>query len=228
MAAAPTVNDYASGFDTSNTTSTVVTAPANAAGDEFFLFISSDAASQTFSDPTGLFTKVYNNVQVSGNTATFALFKKTSSGSEASTFNIDVGTSERQAWVIYAVRGGNNINAQGTNATGNSATATIPGFTTTVDNCLAFGAVITDGNTQPHGATADYISQVQTGSSTASTLGLQYLTKTTAGTVADNTCSLNISEQWLGISIAIEPTTGGLIRPNRMDGLGSFFRSMDG
>ena len=227
MPAAPTVNDYTFGFDTGNTTATVVTTPANAAGDELVLFISSDAGSQTFTDPTGLFTKEYNDVSLPSTAATFALFKKTSNGSEPSTFTFNLGTSERQSYVFYAVRGGNVVNVKGTNASGTGTTATIPGLTTTVDNCLVFGAVITDGDTQPHGTTTDYSNQVQTGSSTASTLGLQYMTKTTAGTVADNTCSLNASQEWLGISIAIEPASGGLIRTNRMDGLGNFHRGMD-
>lgn len=204
--AAPTVFDSNTGFNSGSVTTVVVTLPANASGDVIYISMVSDAPSQVFTAPAG-YSTLYSNVATSGGTSTAAVFYKASGGSEPSTVNVTVATSERQAWVAFTVRNDGGVNAQGTNATGSSGTATIPAVTTTLNDCLLIGIVAVDGSGQVISGWSAY-SLVQNASPAASggAIAVFSTTLATAGTqAAEATIALDAPEQWLGLSFAILP-----------------------
>lgn len=220
---APAIVASVSGFDTSNTTTSTVILPSFTDGDSLYLLIASDATSQTFSLPqdasassTG-FTALYSNVAIpaTSQTATFAVFYLTNAqhsrfafnGSDY-TLNAPVGTSERQAWWCISVSGDGGIDSQGTTATGNSATATIPAITTLTNNALVIGAILTDQVSTPHGTATGYTKIGEVSGTSAASVSAFYQAAPTAGAISSQTVSIS-SEQWAGISFAIKEVVTG-------------------
>jgi hypothetical protein len=211
MTAPTIVAGSTSGADAGNTTSTTVTAPTNIAGDVIYIAIASDLTSQTFTGPAG-FSTLYSNVDIPATspTATFAMFYKTSGGSEPGTYSVGVGTTERQAWVAFAVRGDGGVGVTGSpnNSGTGSTAASVPFVTTPAIDYLLIAVVATDvsaGLTTPMTPTAMTKLNEASGSSAAAVC-VCYEAATTAGTWPSNSgVTLNVAEQWLGVSFAIAP-----------------------
>lgn len=198
-------SSFITGFNSSNTTSYSVTLPTNSAGQTMYYAIASDAVSQTFTTPSGWSVKKSNvDIPATSPTATAALFYKVSNGSEPATITQVVGTSERQVWALWTVDSDGGFDADGTDTTGNSATATVPAVTTTSDNCLIWSVVFTDGVSTPHGTISGYTKLGEVSQASAASLSVFYIAQGTHGTQASQTVSIT-TEQWLGITFAIKP-----------------------
>jgi len=207
---------WSKGADAGNTTSTIVTLDPSAFndGDTVWIAIVSDAGSQVFTAPAR-FTALYSNVNVSGSTATLAVFyqRNISKALESFdgtnyTFAVGVATSERQSWICFATTGDGTIDVQGTTATGSSTAATIPTLTTTANADLVLGIVATDGTTTPHTSTGAYTKLDESAGVSAGSISIWYQTKSTAGAVAADTVNI-VNEQWAGVSFALAPSLGG-------------------
>lgn len=238
--ATPSIVGSNSGFDSANTTSVSVLLPDSqfSDGQTVYIAIASDApdASQ-FTTPTR-FSALYSNKQVAQAifNATASVFKQAnilkaneSFSSPNYSFTVACNTSERQAWWAFAVDNDGGIGAQGTDASASSSTATIPGLTTTANNSLVIGIVFGDQVATPLGSATGYTKLGEVSGTSAATVGVYYQTVATSGTtISDQTVSLGASRAWRGISFEIKGTSsGGLIYPARMDGLGRAFRGMD-
>ena len=202
---------YTSGADTSNTTTTHVTAPTNAAGDVIYIAIVSDAAGQTFTAPTG-FSTLYSNVNIPSTspTATFAVFYKTSTGSEAGPFDVGLGTSERQSWVAWTVHDDNGFDVTGTVNTGSTGTGASVNFVTTDQaDCLIIGIIATDGATTPH-TPASMTKLAESAGSSAGSISVHYEAAVSLGTwPSSSSVTINTSEQWAGVAFAIKGSPVG-------------------
>lgn len=237
---APSIYGSNSGVDTSNTTSESVLLPDSSFvdGQTVYIAIASDAVDSSQFGTVSRFSGLTANLQVAQAifNATARVYKQAniqkaneSFSSPNYTFTVPCNTSERQAWFVFAVDGDGGIGAQGTDASASSSTATIPGLTTTANNSLVIGIVFGDQVATPLGAATGYTKLGEISGTSAATVGVYYQTVATSGTViSDQTLSLGASRAWRGISFEIKAkATGGIMRPNKMDGLGSFFRVMD-
>ena len=200
----PTIVGYNSGVNTTDTNTSIVTTPTNAAGDLIFIAISSDPPEQIFTAPAN-FATIYPKVDIrsgASNKATFAMFFKQSNGSEPSTYSIPVSIADRQAWVAFTVRGANGIHAKGTVANGDGVTAVIPSVVTTVADCLLAGIIATDGNTTPHTGATNYTKYTEITASGASSISLWFESAPVAGTQGSDTVTIP-TEQWIGVALAL-------------------------
>jgi len=239
MTAPTIVSGATSGFDSAGTNSDTVLLPSTSFSDgqTVYIAIASDAPDASQFGTVSRFTPLTANLQVSQSifNATARVYKQANILKANETFNspnyeftVPINTLERQAWWVWAVDNDGGIGAQGTDASASSTTATIPGLTTTANNSLVIGIIFADQTTTlttPTGWTSvGVVSQTS-----AATVGLYYRSEATSGTViADQTSTLGTSRAWRGISFEIKSaTTGGIMRPNKMDGLGQFFRGMD-
>jgi len=205
---APSIN-FTPGFDqggsSGNETSTNIPSYPHTNGDVVHIAMVSDAASQVFTFPAG-YTKQYSDVSVNS-AATAVLARKTAS-SEPSSFNVTLGTSERQCYIAFSVTGDGGVNATGTSGTGTGSSATCPAVTTTVDDCLLIRFVATDisaGTTLPHGTMSGWTKLAEQDTGSGGALSIHYKVLTTHGTEASATVSLNVSEQWWAGTFAIAP-----------------------
>jgi hypothetical protein len=165
----------------------------------------SDPNGQAFGYPVG-FTELYQDESFQS-AASASVAYKTSGGSEGN-YSVTLGTSERQAWISFAVTGHNGINVSPVSSNGSSATATFPAMTTTANNCLGIRVVITDpsaGDTTPFGAMTGWTKLDEIFFTSAAGVGVYYKAIATAGTEASGTATLNVSEQWWTASFAIAP-----------------------
>jgi len=227
MTAPSIVSGATKGVDGANTTGTTVTTPTYNTGDAIFVPVASDPVSQTFSI-TG-FSNLYaaTDIPATSPTATAALLYKENASSEPGSYTLNVGTSERQAWQAFAVTNYGGIGAQGTNNSGSSATAQIPAITTTAANSLIVAVIFADQIGTPFGAASGYTKLDEISGTSAASVAVYYQTVATPQTIAAENVSMT-NEQWLAVVFEIKAkVTGGLIRPNKMDGIGMAFRGMD-
>ena len=237
---APSIYGSNSGVDTSNTTSeSVILADSSFVdGQTVYIAIASDAVDSSQFGTASRFSGLTANLQVAQAifNATARVYKQAniqkaneSFSSPNYTFTVPCNTSERQAWFVFAVDGDGGIGAQGTDQSASSSTATIPGLTTTANNSLVIGIVFGDQVATPLGSASGYTKLGEISGTSAATVGVYYQTVATSGTSTGNqTVSLGASRAWRGISFEIKSAvTGGIMRPNKMDGLGQFFKGMD-
>jgi len=146
------------------------------------------------------------------------MFYKTSTGAEAGPFNVGMGTIERQGWVAWTVHDDNGFDVTGTNVSGTGSTAaSVPSLTTTQDDDLFIGVVATDvsaGLTTPM-TPATMTKLAEAAASSAAAVAVFFETAATAGSWPSNTgVTLNVAEQWLGVSFAIKGVVAtGITRP---------------
>lgn len=202
MTTASIVNTV-SGNNTVNSTSAVVTLPTNASGDVIYIAIADDRPASTFTTPSG-YTAVRDNILNSTISYCWSLYKKTSGGSEPSTVTI-TKLSEIAAWIAFSVRDHGAINATGTDSDTDTTTLTLPAVTSTVNNCLIIRLGFVDKDTTPFGAISGY-TQVESSFSSGTSVVLYYKVLATAGTEASVAVTMEIPEQAMGHSFAIEPT----------------------
>lgn len=205
---APSIN-FTPGFDqggsSGNETLTNIPSYPHTNGDVVHIAMVSDAASQVFTFPAG-YTKQYSDASVNS-AATAVLARKTAS-SEPSSFDVTLGTSERQCYIAFSVTGDGGVNATGTSGTGTGSSATCPAVTTTVDNCLLIRFVATDisaGTTLPHGTMSGWTKLAEQDTGSGGALSIHYKVLATHGTEASATVSMNVSEQWWAGTFAIAP-----------------------
>ena len=211
---APTIVAGAtSGSNAANTLSVVVALPAAsfADGDTVYIAIASDQISQTFTTPAR-FSALYaaTDIPTVTPTATAAVFKQANIVKANETLNganyeftVAVGTTERQAWFVWAVNGDGGIDVQATNTSGSSATATIPAITTLTANCLVFGIVLTDQVSTPHGTATGYTKVGEVSAVSGASVSLFWQTVASAGAIGSQNVTIT-SEQWLGLAFAIK------------------------
>lgn len=208
--AAPTVNTgHQIWSDTSNTTTTTAPLPTTLGGsDRWFVAIASDPTSQAFTPPDGNWTEEWDALTAQSAFTYYLAYRL--GGSADAAFGL--GTSERCAGVSFAVTGAaSGFHAKGTDRTGSSNTAIIPGLTTTVANCLVVGILYADPSagdvafpTTLSGWT--YVNGKYQASGGA--VAVYERTQATPGEIVDTNVTLAVSEQWSGISFALAPEAG--------------------
>lgn len=216
------------GADGANTTTTIVTLPTFTDGDSLYILINSDPASQVFGLPydtvgssTG-FVALYSNIDIPATTpvGTFALFYL-NNATHARFFDgsgysctCPVTTTERQAWVCWAVSNDGGIGAQGTNQTGTGTTATVPGLTTSANNSLVIGIVAGDSTQTSWTDPTGYTLLATISGTSAANNAVWYQTKASAGAISSQTSTLGTSRAWRGISFEIKATLEIINRPD--------------
>jgi carbohydrate esterase-like sialic acid-specific acetylesterase len=220
---AATLRGYSSGFDTHNGTATNIILPDMVDGDTLYVALVSDQNGQTFIAPTPDFSPVpfatlYNNVAIPPSAATFALFYRqnirlSDFAFDGTHYNLSVSVviPERQSYIAWTVTSDGGVDEQGANVTGSGSAATIPGLTPNKNNSLLFGIVATDSVTTPHTGATGYTKVIDVGGSSAGSLSLWSHVLPTAAPYADNTVTLNTSNNWLGVSFSIPPTLPGTV-----------------
>jgi len=216
MTAPSIVAGATKGVDGANTTGTTVTTPSYNTGDTIFVPAASDPTSQTFSI-TGFSSLTGNiDVPVSTPTGTANLLYKTNASSEPGSYTLSVGTSERQAWMAFAVTNDGGLGAQGTDNSGNSSTATIPAITTTAANSLVIAVIFGDQIITPFGAATGYTKLNEVSGTSAASVAVYYQAVATAQTISAQNVSLGAARGWRAIVFeikAIVTATGRSVFP---------------
>jgi hypothetical protein len=191
---------------TSGKTSHVIDAPTNQEGDLIVMFFLVDGATTISSSDFD--STLYSNITVDS-TATASVFLRVATSSEPTTYTITVVDSERAVAIVFAVRGGTIVNNQATNANGTSATASVNNVTTDVADCLAIALIGTDIITTPLGTMSTHTKIGEKSFTSGGTVAAFYQTIASPTTTGADSVSLNVSEQWIGLHFAIEPTATG-------------------
>lgn len=191
------------------------------AGDLLIAAFVSDGDS-TLSSPGGWTLIQGGGSSPTDNTPSLGLWYKIAGASEPATYTFSSSSWEELYIAILRYTGHNPgapINASAIqNSTGNNgnSTPTAPSVTTTVDNCRIlriFGADDDDNPyTSPGGHTERYSGQSGGGNGTCGGAGAD-TNQLLAGATGTAAFSMNTSEEWRAITIAIAPSTGSSSDP---------------
>lgn len=199
-------------------TSVDVTRPSGTAeGDLLIGCLSSDGGGETHTSPeSDSWNIIYKGVSEGSGKQTFSIWWKKAGPSEPGSYSFGCGSSEGlYAWVMR-ITGQDDTDPihKKANATGDSGTVSCPAVTTEVADCLvirAFGIdhidVTVDGGWQSEtNITVDY-SDGAGGTAGGSARD----TQASAGDVGAETNTLIATEEWVGVTVAIQPPSAGIV-----------------
>lgn len=209
MAAPTIVSGHTTLAQADNVTSHVINTPTHANGDVIYIAAAADSPATALSAPAGFAAvSTYDSVTFNSD-AIYSVWKKTAS-SEGGSYTYTTSVAERSAAIAWAVNGDAGIHATGTPAGGTSATATVPAVTTSVTNTLRISIVFTDTNTTPHGTPTGHTQLAAVGVTSGASVSVAYKTLASSGTDASQTASLNVTDNWVGLTFAIDGTSGSI------------------
>ncbi|MCK4447174.1 MAG: hypothetical protein KAW56_08830, partial [Candidatus Marinimicrobia bacterium] len=202
---------------TAGATTVVVPKPSGVvSGDLLIGFLSSDGGGETHLPPSG-WNVIYNNVSESSSKQTFSLWWRVATGTEGSSFTFQCTSSSEAlyAWVIRISGAHQTDPIHKKNIySGDSLNTIHIAVTTEVDDCLmvwAFGAdhgdVTIDGGWQ-YNETNITVDKSDTGNGSCSG-GCAWENQVDAGDSGAGRCDLTGIEEWVAVTIAIQPPAGG-------------------
>jgi len=193
-------------------TSVAVTKPLDTSdGDLLIGCLSSDAIETHTSPESDSWTVIYKNQSEASGKQTFSIWWKKAGASEPATYTFGCGSSEGlYAWVMR-IDGQHATTPihQKNISTGDSTEVSCPAVTTTVNDCLiirAFGAdhrdvTVNGGWGSETNITVD---ESDAGNGAASG-GSAYKDLATKGNSGAETNTLTDTEEWVGVTVAIQP-----------------------
>ena len=197
-----TIRDVVSTADSGSVKDHLINTPSHVELDVIYIGVVCDD-DLTLTAPDGFTAVIENQAVITGSdSATFSLYKKTAGSSEPGSYTVKSSGSERAALLAFSVENDNGVDVFST-SDGTSSTATCPTVTTTGTDRLICRIVATEGYSIPHQQLAGYTFATEAGVSSGGSISLQYLTQATAGASGAETVTLNDSERWLGLTLAI-------------------------
>ena len=231
--AAPTYETFNEGKATG--TSVTVTKPTDTAADDILIgCLSSDGGSETHTSPeSDSWNVIYKGQSEGSGKQTFSLWWKTAGGSEPADYTFGCGSSEGlYAWVIR-VDGAHltdPIHKQNI-ATGDSDIVSCPAVTTTVDDCLiirAFGIDHIDVNVDGGWGSETNITVDKSGDASGDAAGgSAYKTLASKGDSGAETNTLTDIEEWVGVTVAIQPPAPDISNPLTSKSFGTVANNTD-
>lgn len=204
------IRDYVETVSTTNTASLVCLMPVHVTGDLLIIFANKDAA-VVIGTPGGWNSEESSTDQAQ---ACIILTKVAASGSETVTL-----TSTTETWqvCIVSVKGAGAVNASSATTGGTTPPFAGSALTTTVDNCLVFHMLGTDGGIGPV-CSPGWIN-ISNSDAASNSLGLAYSYKKTAGAVEVPTWMSRAVDGGVPMTIAIEDDGSGDFRPAYLDNI---------
>lgn len=207
----PSINvaNVVSNFDSSSVSSRDVDAPSDAANRAVYIWIVLDGNGGSIASSG--FTAVLDNIPIpsSSTTARAALLRKEEGGSPPAAYTV-TSSSERAAWLCWAVDGDNGIDGTPpTPSSGDSSTATCPAATPSEAGCLVLRLVATDNTSLSHGTISGYTVIDSIEQPSGGTVSGQYKELATADALGTENVSLGTSEQWTAATVIILGDGGG-------------------
>lgn len=204
---APSVNSGHTTYESAGSSNShVVDAPSHSEGDGIWIAIVVDGA-QTLTPPAG-FVGAALSISAANHTATLGVYRKTAGASEPSTYTVQCSSSERAAAISWSQSNDNSFDVTASDSD-TSSTANCPSATTTEDNTLILRIVGTDSETLPHGTISGYTKLDEVERSSGGTVSVQYTTQASAGATGAENVSLNSSQEWRGVTVAVKGVASG-------------------
>lgn len=206
---APSVNSGHTLRENSNTVMMhVIDAPSHSENDAIYFFLLVDG-NQTILAPAGFETILSNlAVRTGDHTATVSFFRKVAGGSEPSTYTASTLSGERSVAIAWSQSDDNNVDVSATTS-GDGSTVTCPSATTTEADTLILRMVGTDNVTLPHGTATGYTYLAGVERSSGGTVSVQYKVQAAAGATGTEDVSIDSTQEWIGITVAIKGAGSG-------------------
>lgn len=207
----PTINvaNVVSGFDASSLTTRDVTTPSDAANRVVYIWFVLDGTGGSIASSG--FAAVLDNIPIpaASTTARASLLRKEEGASPPSVYTV-TSSSERGAWLCWAVDGDNGIDGTPpTPNTGDGSTATCPAATPSEAGTLVLRLVATDNTSLSHSTISGYTAIGSIEQASGGAVSAQYKELATAAALTAENVTLGVSEQWTAATVIILGTGGG-------------------